>query len=377
MNPPIEPSVEMLADISTFVNDSADLNKGVRDLKKFMDDLNVFLLEKGIDLTSGPSGPRGASALGGEKLNDTDLLEQMNAAVDANDFVKMYDLYVEYFDTEQPNELRILFYQVYSILMNLSIYVPLYRCETKDLYEIVKPMIEKRNVFKGNYYDFDSIYADSFCIQLFGKNVNELLDDLSKGKLTVPRGAFPNISSYPFHPYSLICILEVIRFLCLALPFASRLQFYFAGVLSYMGQSYSDNMNEIQIVAILTHLTEPDFFQSFHKASALSMHFTPKVPEIQRQLQEQPQEQEQEQEQEQLQEQLQEQSHAQEQAQAQAQADYEAETFNKEFPDSNRLNQPGGTRRKRQYTQKTKRYRTLSKRFKKNKTRRLHGSYIR
>ena len=38
---------------------------------------------------------------------------------------------------------------------------------------------------------------------------------------------------------------------------------------------------------------------------------------------------------------------------------------------------PGGTRRKRQYKHKTKRYRTLSKRFKKNKTRRLHRSYIR
>lgn len=364
MNPPIEPSVEMLADITTFVNDSVDLNKGVRDLEKFMDDLNVFLLDHGFDST-GPSGPRGASASGGEKLNDTDLFEQMNAAVDANDFVKMYDLYIEYFDTEQPSELRILFYQVYSILMNLSIYVPLYRCDTKDLYELVTPMIEKRNVFKGNYYDFDSIYADSFCIQLFGKNINELLNDLSKGKLTVPRGAFPNISSYPFHPYSLICILEVIRFLCLALPFASRLQFYFAGVLSYMGQSYSDNMNKIQIEAILTHLTKPDFFQSFHKASSLSL--APRVPVASDAQPDSHPDSHPDAEAE---------AQAESQRQAQAQADYEAHTFNKEFPGSNRLNQPGGTRRKRQYT-KTKRYRTLSKRFKKNKTRRLHGSYIR
>ena len=373
MNPPVEPSVEMLADITTFVNDSVDLNKGVDDLTKFMDDLNAFLLRNGIDST-GPSGPRGASASGGEKLNDTDLFEQMNAAVDANDFVKMYDLYIEYFDTEQieKSKLRILFYQVYSILMNLSIYVPLYRCETKDLYELVTPMIEKRNVFKGNYYDFDSIYADSFCIQLFGKNVNELLNDLSKGKLTVPRGAFPNISSYPFHPYSLICILEVIRFLCLALPFASRLQFYFAGVLSYMGQSYSDNMNKIQIDAILTHLTQPEFFQSFHKASSLSL--TPRV--------EAP-------------------ADAPPDVGVDAQPDVEAEQpFEglesnqnentrlkmKEYGDLSRLGpfEPdytslaaaGGTRRKRQYT-KTKRYRTLSKRFKKNKTRRLHRSYIR
>jgi hypothetical protein len=361
MNPPIAPSVEMLADITTFVNDSVDLNKGVRDLKIFMDDLNALLLRNGIEST-GPSGPRGASASGGEKLNDTDLFEQMNTAVDANDFVKMYDLYIEYFDTEQTGELRILFYQVYSILMNLSIYVPLYRCDTTDLYELVRPMIEKRNVFKGDYYDFDSIYGDSLCIQLFGKNVNELLNDLSKGKLTVPRGAFPNISSYPFHPYSLICTLEVIRFLCLALPFASRLQFYFAGILSYMGQSYSDNMNEIQIEAILSHLTKPEFFQSFHKASSLSL-----APRAQTETQRQAQAQ--------AGVEAEAQRQAERQAERQAQADYEAQTFNKNFPDSNKLNQPGGTR-KRQYT-KTKRYRTLSKRFKKNKTRRLHGSYIR
>jgi hypothetical protein len=385
MNPPIEPSVEMLAEITTFVNDSVDLNKGVRDLKTFMDGLNAFLLSHGID--SGPSGPRGASALGGEKLNDTDLFEQMNAAVDSNDFVKMYDLYIEYFDTEQTGELRILFYQVYSILMNLSIYVPLYRCDTKDLYEFVTPMIEKRNVFKGNYHDFDSIYADSFCIQLFGKNVNELLDDLSKGKLTVPRGAFPNISSYPFHPYSLICILEVIRFLCLALPFASRLQFYFAGVLSYMGQSYSDNMNEIQINAILTHLTKPEFFQSFHKASALSKPLAPvaeapadapvgdaqpDAPDVEADVQQD--------------------SPDVEQAFEGLESDQHENTRlkMKEYGDLSRLGpfEPddtslaapaaaGGTRRKRQYKQKTKRYRTLSKRFKKNKTRRLHRSYIR
>jgi hypothetical protein len=130
-------------------------------------------------------------------------------------------------------------------------------------------MLEKRRDYRGDFYDFDSTFADSFCIQLFGKNVNELLDDLSKGSLNVPRGAFPNISANPFDPVSLICILETVLFLCKGLPFATRLHVYYAGVLSFMNESYSDNIEDVQTTKILNYLIDPQFFQCFHTAARM------------------------------------------------------------------------------------------------------------
>jgi hypothetical protein len=179
-----------------------------------------------------------------------------------------------------------------------------------------------------------------------------------------------------------------------------------------MGQSYSDNMNEIQIEAILSHLTKPEFFQSFHKASSLSSRVpVASVPDVEADVDVEAD----------AQADVEADAHADApdadahadapdapdadaqadidvEADADADAQAEAQAFErentrlkmKEYGDLSRLGPfdhdtsnlatpaaAGGTRRKRQYTQKTKRYRTLSKRFKKNKTRRLHRSYIR
>jgi hypothetical protein len=53
------------------------------------------------------------------------------------------------------------------------------------------------------------------------------------------------------------------------LPFATRLHFYYAGVLSFMGQTYDRNMDEIQTDEIISLLEEGDFFDSFHKAARM------------------------------------------------------------------------------------------------------------
>ena len=265
-NPQSKPSPEMVRQIVSYINNDqyrADRAKNLPELKS--------LLVK----PRYPTGPR-ASVRGGmvggvdpyeKEMNAAEIEKEMNDAIDKNDIVKMYDLYIEYFDKE--TDLNLLFYQVYSILSKQSIYVPLYRRYVTPLEEMIGPVLAKRIDYTGDLHDFDCVYADNFCVQIFGKNANELLHDLSKGKLTVPRGVFPNICENPFNPYSLICILEVCRFFCLFLPFAGRLHFYFAGVLSFMGQNYDRNMVEIQTDEIISLLEHGDFFDAFHKAARM------------------------------------------------------------------------------------------------------------
>lgn len=277
-------------------------------------------------------------------LNPDEILEQLQEALRDQNKSKLFSLYIDYFDTEWvQGELSVVMNQVYSILMSDSIYVPLYRCEPpKDFFEeLANPMFEKRKSYTGDFNDFDTLYADSFCIQVFGKSVNELLHDLSKGKLNIPRGVFPNICYNPFEPYSLICTLEFLRYLCLALPFAQRLHFYFAGILSFMGETYSVNMEEIQVDAILSKLEQPNFYASFDKAAATATEANEAEAEATE---------------------ANETTTEAEAAEAMAAKDLPP-------PPDKRLGMSAGTRKRRK--------RTLSKRLKKNKTKRLHGLYIR
>jgi hypothetical protein len=278
-NEPKKPSEETRAQILASLNADRQVVTAAADLLSIMARLagpfqlnttgKLSLVEQELPSVSSlhlaPFGPRRG---GGRVKNFPD---QMNAAIDQKEIPTIYDLYIDHFDSEENDyDTCILLNQAYCILMKHDIYVPLYRCHaTKTIEEMVYPMLEKRREYHGDFCDFDSTFADSFCIQLFGKNVNELLDDLSKGSLNVPRGAFPNISANPFDPVSLICILETVLFLCKGLPFATRLHFYYAGVLSFMGQTYDRNMDEIQTDEIISLLEEGDFFDSFHKAARM------------------------------------------------------------------------------------------------------------
>jgi hypothetical protein len=177
-------------------------------------------------LTGAPKGAaeEGGAAGGAPKSYKGGAIEDIDTYIENNDISNLFNLYMEHFD-EEEHSLKMC--QVYSILMSQSIYVPVYRCYSPvTLSELMETMIERRDAFIGDLNEFDTMYSDSFCIQLFGKNVNVLLNDLSKGTLTVPTGAFPNNSSNPFEPHSLICILELLRLLCIALPYSFRLHFY-------------------------------------------------------------------------------------------------------------------------------------------------------
>lgn len=326
-----------------------------------------------------PSGPKKQTSYGGMvggQLTTAEIEEQMNDAIVKEDVVKMYDLYIEHFDR---TELTILFYQVYCILSRRSIYVPLYRCEVPSLEELIEPVFKKRLEYTGDLRDFDCVYADNFCVQLFGKNVNELLHDLSKGKLNVPRGAFPHICDNPFDPYSLICILEICRFFCLFLPFAGRLHFYFAGVLSFMSQEYSVNMVSIQAEQILSNMKDPKFFDCFHAAARMYHERSeteapapepvpaPPVPEApvpeEPELPEPP---------------VPEPEPPEPPVPAPVLNELKVDPISVSHPPGTTPpgTPGGGTRRYRRYKSKTKRH-TLNKRFKKNRTRRLHALHVR
>ena len=326
-------------------------------------------LEELLSQPSYPKGPkvgvRGGMAGGGLSLEEIE--EEMNEAIDANNVVKMYDLYIDHFDKEETRELTILFYQVYSILSK-SIYVPLYRRHVTPLEELIEPVLVKRIDYTGDLHDFDCVYADNFCVQIFGKNANELLDDLAKGKLTVPRGVFPNICDNPFDPYSLICILEVCRFFCLFLPFAGRLHFYFAGVLSFMNQTYDVNMVQIQTDEILDYLKHPEFFQCFHAAARMYTEQYGRLsePEEVAPALEAPEE---------VTPPLESPEELAPVPPAPPLLESDPNTVATQLYKDKRGDY-GGTRRYRRYKQKTKRQ-TLNKRFKKHRTRRLHGVYVR
>lgn len=279
-NEPKKPSEEMRDQIIADVNSNAEIAKAASDLRSIMEKLagpfqlnttgKLSLVEKGLPAVH-PYHLSAFGARGGGRIDLTIFADQMNAAIERQEIPTMYDLYIDHFDSEENDyDTRILLNQAYCILMKHDIYVPLYRCHaTKTVEEMIEPMLEKRREYRGDFYDFDSTFADSFCIQLFGKNVNELLDDLSKGSLNVPRGAFPNISANPFDPVSLICILETVLFLCKGLPFATRLHVYFSGMLSFMGQTYDRNMDEIQTDEIISLLESGNFFYSFHDAARI------------------------------------------------------------------------------------------------------------
>lgn len=346
-NPQLTPKEPTIRQLTAYLNNDANTRERETHLSRL-----VTLLQQ-----SSPSGPKRAAMGGGGLTGD---IEEMNQAIEENDVVKMYDLYMEHFDKETDS---ILFYQVYSILSKQSIYVPLYRRDVIPLEELIDPVRLKRLDYTGDLHDFDCVYADNFCVQIFGKNVCELLDDLAKGKLTVPRGVFPNICDNPFNPYSLICILEVCRFFCLFLPFAGRLHFYFAGVLSFMNQTYDANMVSIQTDEILSYLKHPDFFQCFHAAAEMYEGYesvpAPEVP-VEPEPPEPPG------------------PDLEPPPAPLAEVDptsvsdpiYKLEN-ERRAKSGSPLADYGGTRRYRRYKQKTKRH-TLNKRFKRNRTRRLH-----
>lgn len=410
-NEPKKPSEEMRSQIIAEVNSNAEVAKAATDLMSIMEKLagpfqlnttgKLSLVEEGLPVVQ----PYHLSPFGARGGGIDNFADQMNAAIESQEIPTMYDLYIDHFDSEENNyDTCILLNQAYCILMKHDIYVPLYRCHaTKTVEEMIEPMLEKRREYHSDFYDFDSTFADSFCIQLFGKNVNELLDDLSKGSLNVPRGAFPNISANPFDPVSLICILETVLFLCKGLPFATRLHVYFSGMLSFMGQTYDQNMDEIQTGQIISLLESGEFFYSFHAAARmynerygrLSEPERPDASEVT----------------EELGSDLSETSFANGESNASASVlseklvtDLPGDELVKgdEFVDASSVLDPiykmenkrraaenvdlppppytksadyGGTRRYRR-KQKTKRQ-TLNKRFKKHRTRRLHGVHVR
>ena len=370
-NEPKKPSEEMRSQIIAEVNSNAEVAKAAADLMSIMEKLagpfqlnttgKLSLVEKGLPVVQ----PYHLSPFGARGGGIDNFADQMNAAIERKEIPTMYDLYIDHFDSEENDyDTCILLNQAYCILMKHDIYVPLYRCHaTKTVEEMIEPMLEKRREYRGDFYDFDSTFADSFCIQLFGKNVNELLDDLSKGSLNVPRGAFPNISANPFDPVSLICILETVLFLCKGLPFATRLHVYFSGMLSFMGQTYDRNMDEIQTGEILSLLESGNFFYSFHAAARMYNErygrlSKPDASEVTGEL-------------------------APEEL-APVPPEELAPVPPAPTPESDpntvatqlykdKRGDYGGTRR---YRKKTKRQ-TLNKRFKKHRTRRLHGVYVR
>jgi hypothetical protein len=323
---------------------------------------------------------------GGKKTGGGSDLSKIDDYIKEMNLIKMYNLYVEFFDTDKINEdseLTFKFNQMYSLLMMNSIFVSSYRCiPLKSLDELIETMTEKRAKYNENMSNFDTFYSDSLCIQLFGKNLNELINDLAKGELTVPRGAFPNISTYVFEPYSLICTLELLRFLCCHLPSSFKLHFYFAGVLSYMGQTYSTNLAKIQVDSILAHLKEPSFFDSFNKAKMIyaSKSF---APEVSHELPEAGQVADQvadhvNQEANQVADQEadhvdQAADHVDQEADQVDQAALYKGEFKSNTPiESRNAPMPGGTRRYKKIKNKSyKKNRTLSKRFKRSRTRRF------
>jgi hypothetical protein len=221
----------------------------------------------------------------------------------------------------------------------------------------------------SNEHVFDNVHGNILCIQIFGSPITILMNDLSNGILPIPYGIQTHLYSDPFYPETFFYLFNVLKCILLTVPNCASLSVYFSYLNLLLGESFLHNLYTDSSFSLLERI-HSHYFDKIYELqknktftgpsnytydsstdrlilntvteSKLPVYLTkdlvPKdivtnVPEIPKE--------------------------------------------NISLPNLVELPKEsiGGTRRKRQY--KTKRYRTLSKRFKKNKTRRLHGSYIR
>jgi hypothetical protein len=297
------------------------------------------------------------------------------------------DIYLTHYDRHDEPELKSLLRRIYDYFTLQGIFVPMTRDE-RPLYlleELLAECMRKKMKFMamgGDEMSFDNAYANILCIQIFGKHITIMINDLSIGKLPIPYGIQNHLCHDPFYPETFTVTFNVLKCLSLALPKCVSLVTYVSYLNLLVGESFLDNLYTDSSFSIVERIDN----SFFHKMKRMEMndrsgepYYVPTLPNL----------------------------FTQPPAIEVTQDDlppleplstsplpvsstlpvssFSPEDLSHiEFASSPHKVSPlkpaaasGGTKRNRKYKQKTKRNQTLSKRFKKNRTRRLHGLYIR
>ena len=299
------------------------------------------------------------------------------------------EIYLNHYGREEIPIIQKLLRMIYDYFTLQGIYVPLVRDERPfySLEHLLIECLEKKRKYltfpECNLTTFDNAYANILCIQIFGQPLTILINDLSNGKLPVPYGIQNHLCGDPFHPETFYVTFHVLKTILLTLPKCVSLATYLSylnlllgesflhnmytdasfSLLSRMHDSFFDKIVELQepIVegpGMFTTLTAlPDFLEDLDvdAPDAEAPGSTDEVPVSQTEVP----------------------SSTDPDDLALQKLPVPGLPVDKPF-----LDQPGypgaaagGTRRYRRYKQKTKRQ-TLNKRFKKNRTSRLHGLHV-
>jgi hypothetical protein len=271
---------------------------------------------------------------------------------------------------------------IYDYFTLQGIYVPLVRDERPfySLEHLLIECLEKKRTYltfpECNLATFDNAYANILCIQIFGKPLTILINDLSNGKLPVPYGIQNHLCGDPFHPETFYVTFHVLKTILLTLPKCISLATYLSYLNLLLGESFLHNMYTDASFSLTSRMHDSFFDKIIELQDPivdgpgmfLKLHALPDFLDVESELP--------------VPEPLPEPLPVPEPL-PEPVPEPLPEPVPEPLPPLSTLkddprsvsNPPGtpggGTRRYRRYKQKTKRH-TLNKRFKKHRTRRLH-----
>jgi len=274
-------------------------------------------------------------------------------------------IYLNHYDREDIPILQRLLRMIYDYFTLQGIYVPLIRDE-RPLYSfdrLLRQCLEKKLEYLSypecDEMVFDNAYANILCIQIFGQPLTILINDLSKGKLPVPYGIQNHLCGDPFHPETFYVTFHVLKTILLTLPKCVSLATYLSYLNLLLGESFLHNMYTDASFSLNSRMHDSFFdkiieLQDQIDKSGPGMFTITALPDFLEVVDVDPE--------------------------ADVPNQSNIDVPKTDYPVDKRFSdQPGvpaaagGTRR---YRKKTKRQ-TLNKRFKRHRTRRLHGLYIR
>jgi len=193
------------------------------------------------------------------------LVKKVTDLMEAKDNDVLSQIYLNHYGRVNIPILQRLLRMIYDYFTLKGIYVPLVRDE-RPFYSLEHLLIQclekKRNYLTYPECDlttFDNAYANILCIQIFGQPLTILINDLSNGKLPVPYGIQNHLCTDAFHPETFYVTFHVLKTILLTLPNCISLATYLSYLNLLLGESFLDNMYTDASFSLLSRI-HPFFF---------------------------------------------------------------------------------------------------------------------
>ena len=176
------------------------------------------------------------------------IAQKVTALMNANTNNALSEIYLNHYGREEIPIIQKLLRMVYDYFTLQGIYVPLVRDERPfySLEHLLIECLEKKRKYltfpECNLTTFDNAYANILCIQIFGKPITILINDLSNGKLPVPYGIQNHLCGDPFHPETFYVTFHVLKTILLTLPKCVSLATYLSYLNLLLGESFLHNI---------------------------------------------------------------------------------------------------------------------------------------